>query len=80
MQTTIDIDNELLSEAKEYARRKGLPLSAFVEQALRDSLRTEQPGAPQQVYGAPLTDEDIEESARVTFRMLDQDEKDTQPR
>ncbi len=28
-----------------------------------------------ELYGEPLTDEDIEESARVTFTMLDEEEK-----
>jgi hypothetical protein len=28
-----------------------------------------------QLYGEPLTDEDIEQSARVTFQMLDEEEK-----
>jgi len=27
------------------------------------------------LYGEPLTDEDIDESARVTFQMLDEEEK-----
>jgi len=27
------------------------------------------------LYGEPLTDEDIEQSARVTFQMLDEEEK-----
>ena len=28
-----------------------------------------------ELYGEPLTDEDIEQSARVTFQMLDEEEK-----
>jgi hypothetical protein len=31
--------------------------------------------AAAELYGEPLTDQDIEESARVTFRMLDEEEK-----
>ena len=36
-----------------------------------------QPSAPAStgLYGEPLTDEDIEQSARVTFQMLDEEEK-----
>lgn len=30
---------------------------------------------PDELYGEPLTDQDIEESARVTFQMLDEEEK-----
>ena len=33
------------------------------------------PTAAAELYGEPLTDEDIEESARVTFQMLDEEEK-----
>jgi hypothetical protein len=28
-----------------------------------------------ELYGEPLTDEDIEQSARVTFQMLDEEER-----
>jgi hypothetical protein len=28
-----------------------------------------------ELYGEPLTDEDIQQSARVTFQMLDEEEK-----
>ena len=31
--------------------------------------------ASAELYGEPLTDEDIEQSARVTFQMLDEEEK-----
>ncbi len=37
----------------------------------------------QELYGEPLTDQDIEQSARVTFQMLDAEEKrlsDTSPK
>jgi hypothetical protein len=33
-----------------------------------------------ELYGEPLTDEDIEQSARVMFEMLDQEEKRAEPR
>jgi hypothetical protein len=75
VQATIDIDPQLLQEAEQLARRKGQPLSLLVEQALRDSLRTSQPQpGVTELYGGPLTDEDIAESARVTFRRLDEEE------
>jgi hypothetical protein len=31
--------------------------------------------ASAQLYGEPLTEDDIEQSARVTFQMLDEEEK-----
>ena len=36
--------------------------------------------APLELYGEPLTDEDIAESARVTFAALDEEEKRAQTR
>lgn len=39
----------------------------------------EKPSAVE-LYGEPLTDDDIAESARVTFQMLDEDEKRAQTR
>ena len=78
MQATIDIDAQLLQEAEQLARRNGQPFSLFVEQALRDSLRaasSEQPSQPPELYGEPLSDEEITESARVMFRMLDEEEE-----
>ncbi len=36
--------------------------------------------APGELYGEPLTDHDIEQSARVTFQMLDEEEKRAQSR
>jgi hypothetical protein len=82
VQATVDIDARLLREAEELARRKGQPLGLFVEQALRDSLnaaRQQQSAAPE-LYGEPLSDEDITDSARVTFNLLDEDEKRSQTR
>ncbi len=38
------------------------------------------PVAAPELYGEPLTDNDIEESARVTFGMLDEEEKRAKPR
>lgn len=36
--------------------------------------------APLERYGEPLTDEDIEQSARVAFQMLDEEEKRAESR
>jgi hypothetical protein len=80
MQTTIDIDAGLFRQAEQCARKNGQPLSLFIEQALRDSLQTRQQSASVELHGEPLTDEDIEETARVTFRMLDEEEKRAQSR
>jgi hypothetical protein len=68
----MDIDAQVLQEFDQLARQQGQPLSLVVEQALRDSLRSR---PPVELYGEPLTDEDIEQSARVTFRALDEEEK-----
>jgi hypothetical protein len=74
VRTTIDIDPELLAEAEDLARRKGQALSVVVEEALRRSLSPCQKDEPATLYGEPLTVEDIEESARVAFRALDEEE------
>ena len=34
---TVTVDSELITEAKQYARSEGAPLSAVVEQALREA-------------------------------------------
>ena len=56
---------------------QGLPISD--QRALLQELgeRINQASAPAsgETYGEPLTDEDIEQSARVTFQMLDEEEK-----
>ena len=72
MQTILDLDADLLARAESVARQHGQTLSAIVEKALRSSLNSETP--PAEVYGEPLTDEDIAEAARVTFAALDADE------
>ena len=75
MQATIDIDPQLLREASQLAHRNGQPLSTFLEQALGDSLRNSQTQPPAtELYGEPLTDEDIAEIARVAFQRLDEEE------
>ncbi|MDE2670550.1 MAG: DUF6364 family protein [Chloroflexota bacterium] len=38
MKTTLELDEQLLADAKEYARRTGQPLSAVVEEGLRSVL------------------------------------------
>ncbi|MBI5385061.1 MAG: hypothetical protein HZA90_10285 [Verrucomicrobia bacterium] len=38
------------------------------------------PTAPVELHGEPLTDEDIEQSARVAFHMLDEEEKRAEAR
>jgi hypothetical protein len=40
MRTTIRIDDHLLAEAKEAAARRGSTLTALIEDALRQALRT----------------------------------------
>jgi len=56
---------------------QGLPIGD--QRALLQELgaRISQASAPAsgETYGEPLTDEDIEQSARVTFQMLDEEEK-----
>jgi hypothetical protein len=56
---------------------QALPISD--QQALLQELeqRIGQKPAPvsEELYGEPLTDEDIEQSARVAFQMLDEEEK-----
>jgi hypothetical protein len=46
-----------------------------VLQELEQSLGRVPAPASRALYGEPLTDEDIEQSARVTFQMLDEEEK-----
>ena len=40
MKTTVDIQDELLAQAKRHARRTGRPLEALVEDGLRQILAT----------------------------------------
>jgi hypothetical protein len=44
MRTTIDIDDDLFSRAKEAAARTNRPLRAVIEDALRESLSRDRPG------------------------------------
>lgn len=45
MGTTLELDDELLAEAREYARRTGQPLSAVVEEGLWSVLAAGEPEA-----------------------------------
>lgn len=45
MKTTLELDDQLLADAREYARRTGRPLSAVVEEGLRSVLTTGEPEA-----------------------------------
>ena len=40
---TITVDAELLSDAKRYARSRGVSLSSLVEQSLREMVRGDEP-------------------------------------
>lgn len=56
---------------------RALPLSdqrALFEELGEGIGRASRPAAGE-LYGEPLTDQDIEQSARVTFQMLDEEEK-----
>ena len=59
-----------------------LPLAEQRElwQELSRRVRQTLPGAPLERYGEPLTDDDIADSARVTFQMLDEEDKRAQTR
>ena len=81
MQATIDIDAKLYREAEELARRKGQAFSTLVEQSLLKTLQADQRQSKGvELYGEPLSDEEIGESARVAFRALDEDEDNSKPR
>ena len=53
MKTTIRLDDDLLSEAKERAARHGLTLSALIEQALRQSFSRRQEHTPHRPIKLP---------------------------
>ena len=58
MKVTLDIDDRLLREAREHARRTGQPLRAIVEEGLRRVLAAGAPGA-----GYRLSDHSVGEAA-----------------
>ena len=47
MRTTIQLDDQLLSEAKQHAARTGRTLKAVIEDALREALARTKSPAPQ---------------------------------
>jgi len=59
-----------------------LPISEQRElwQELGRRIGQPQPAASAGPYGEPLTDEDLEQSARLTFQMLDDEEACAKPR
>jgi len=78
VQTIIDIDAQVWREAQEMAKRNGQPFSQLVEQALRESLRVAPPVS--ELFGEPFSEEDIDQSARVNFQALDEDERRSESR
>ena len=46
MKTTLNLDDELLREAKKHAADRGTTLTRFVEEALRGALDEEPPSEP----------------------------------
>jgi hypothetical protein len=57
-----------------------IPEQREVWQELGQSIGQLPASASVELYGEPLTDEDIEQSARVAFQMLDQEEKRAESR
>jgi len=57
-----------------------VPEQRAVWQELGQSIGQLPSPASGELYGEPLTDEDIEQSARVAFQMLDQEEKRAESR
>lgn len=55
MKTTLNLDDQLLREAKKRAAEEGTTLKRFVEEALRDAL-TEAPPAEPYVFDFPVVD------------------------
>jgi hypothetical protein len=59
----------------EQIRALPIPDQRAVWQELGQSIGQFPMSATPTLYGEPLTDEDIEQSARVAFQMLDEEEK-----
>jgi hypothetical protein len=53
MRTTIRLDDELLSEAKQLAARTGRTLTAVIEDALRETLARSEPSSADQPFDLP---------------------------
>lgn len=64
MKTTLELDEQLLADAREYARRTGQLLSAVVEEGLRSVLATGEPEAgyrlPDRSVGDATGDDPLE--------------------
>jgi hypothetical protein len=79
MRTTINIDDDLLAEAKQVAAKTGRSLTAVVEDALRESLRRRQ-GTARRAVELPTFGEggvqpgvDLDDSAAL-LDLMDQDD------
>jgi plasmid stability protein len=79
MRTTINLDDALLTEAKQVAARTGRSLTAVVEDALRQSLHRRDP-ATRQVVELPMFGEggtqpgvDLDDSAAL-LDLMEQDD------
>jgi hypothetical protein len=79
MRTTINIDDDLLAEAKQVAARTGRSLTAVVEDALRESLHRRSQAAPRAVElpvfgeGGVQPGVDLDDSAALLDLMEDDD-------
>lgn len=64
MKVTLELDDQLLAEAREYVRRTGQPLSAVVEEGLRSVLAAGEPEAgnrlPDLSVGDATSDDPLE--------------------
>jgi hypothetical protein len=79
MRTTINLDDALLTEAKQVAARTGRSLTAVVEDALRQSLYRRDPASRQTIElpvfgeGGPQPGVDLDDSAAL-LDLMDQDD------
>ena len=80
MRTTLELDDELLAEASEYARKTGQPLRALVEEGLRRVLTNDGPQGgyrlPDRSVGDPAGDNPLEgyspgETRDIAYGALD---------
>lgn len=82
MRTTIQLDDQLLSEAKQYAARTGRTLKAVIEDALREALaRTENPQAQARVHLRTFKGRGVQPGVDLddTSSLLDLMERDDGP-
>ena len=74
MKTTIDIQDELLAIAKQYARKSGRTLSAVVEEGLREVLDGPKPRTqyrlPDLSTGNPSSSDPLESCTRQDLREI----------